>query len=234
MSVKIKVRTLVERGGGLRAQNALYAVCGTSPYGKPIEHFLVDPPTEWRGGRLRAPMLVADKRGVNHILLGVGARYYPFVPDYVEETRRLGASKRIPEDFDLTKLTPGRSKMVLIHPRALPQFEHDVETVCPKKIEHHAPCINMLWGLSALKSYKRVHEIEETMKNEMTIRTPSAIYVVPRPRKPEKLGDYPYKAGIFIYLPITRFEYVNKRRNAPRELVKRVEKAGFELEICED
>jgi len=145
MSVKIKVRTLVERGCGLRAENALYAVCGTSPYGKPIEHFLVDPPTEWRGGRLRAPMLVADKRGVNHILLGVGARYYPFVPDFVEEVRRLGASKRIPDDFDLTKLTPGRSKMVLIHPRAIPQFKFNVKTVCPKKIVTDHLCINALW-----------------------------------------------------------------------------------------
>lgn len=227
-----EVKGLGVRGCGRRDEGGLYAVCEGSPIGRPIQDFYIDPCVEWKGPRLRAPMIAGDSRGVNHILLGVGSTYYPFAPDFIEEGLSLGSfSKRIPRDFDFSKLIPKRSKMALIHAKAIPQFPYEADFNCPKrKVERHE-CMGALWPLSALSNHRRLHLVEEVGVG-VRISTPSCTYLVRKPRKPQTNGDLKYKPGIFIALPITRFEYVSKKRKAPRELRQLVEGSGFELEVC--
>lgn len=114
---------MTKRGCGERVQGGLYISVPSGYYGMSIEHFLVDPPVRWDGGQVRAPMLIPQD-GVNHVLLGIGREFYPFVPDFVEEARVMGISKRIPFTFDLTTLKPPTddtpaSGLLLVHPRAI-------------------------------------------------------------------------------------------------------------------
>jgi len=239
------------RGCGTRKEGGLYLVTATSPYGFPIEHFLVDPPIPWRGPRvLRAPMLI-EAGGVVHIAMTVGKTYYPYVPDIVEEIRVLGLSKRVPRDFDFTKLTPGRSRILLIHPRAIPRFSFKAEWEERKPCERcrilsdhygiseiareckprHEPgslrCIFALWPLSALRSHKKVHEVIE----EGLVKTPSTTYAV-RGRVHEAPREQRYSPGVFARLPITRFEYVGS--SLPEDLKEKAEESGWEVRAVEE
>lgn len=222
-----------ERGCGSRQQGGVYLCVESSFFGFSIEHFLVDPPTPWEGGQLRAPMLVVGQDDVKHVVLGVGKEFYPYVPDFVEEARVLGVSKRIPYNFDWSQLTPGRSKLLLAHSRAIPTFPFAVEPWCPwerctfthmggrsgpcpthtaKAKEPHAPELGNLWSLSALQSHGKVHTVgkggivHELHGGKVTVTTPSVSYDVPFPR------DFPYrkrKADVFRGIPpdIDRLTY---------------------------
>jgi hypothetical protein len=223
---------MVKRGCGERVEGGLYVIAASSPYGKPLEFFLIDPVVEWKGGQLRAPMLYEDSKGIYHILMGVGKTFYPFVPDFVEEVRIHGLSKRIPIDFDVSKLTPLKSKILLIHPRAIPKFEYEVEKDCPKEIKEEHLCIGDLWSLSSLKDFEGKHKVNME-GNEAIITTPSTLYRVKYPKKPNMFIDK-YKAGVFLQLPIGHLEYVSKKKEIPKELKEIIDKSKIELKIVEE
>ena len=193
--------TTVLRGCGVRVENGLYMTIPTSPWGMPLEHFLLDPPIKWGGGILRAPMLVPDAKGINHVLLGIGAESYPYFPDYFEEALRFGISKRIPLDFDPARLTFGKSKLLLMHPRAIPTFKFDVYDKtfrCPKTAEndpaaafHHttidkAECISTLWNLSGLTKGNDKHHVQLEYAAHVLVKTPSVEYRVALPEHPTR------------------------------------------------
>ncbi len=121
------------RGCGERKPGGVYAECVLSPFGSPLEHFLFDPPIPLPEGLdlVNKPQLwvrtdpasgspVLDpetNRPIYDVLIWVGAEHYPEATDYIEETRSLGASRRLNPQMDLSKLTR-RSRMLLAHPRA--------------------------------------------------------------------------------------------------------------------
>jgi len=236
---------MAERGCGFREKGGLYLCCGSSPWGMPVEHFVVDPPVSWRGPRiLRAPMLV-ERGGIHHVIMTVGARYYPYVPDFIEEVRVMGLSKQIPRDFDLSKLTPGGSTIILVHSRAIPAFPFNAEWECRKpcsrcrKLEVAAcrpghrlgspRCTFALWPLSQLKTHKRVHEVEKLEGGVARIKTPSTTYTV---GSAAPLGRPKYRPGIFARFYITDIEYVGDR--VPRDIQKRAGKAGWRVKPCRE
>jgi len=233
----------MERGCGTRVRGGLYACVGVSEFGRPVEHFLFDPPIRWHGPKvLRAPMLVQDEGGVYHMVMTVGKRYYPFVPDIVEEIARMGLSKRVPRNFDFSILTPYKSTIMLVHPRAIPTFDFKAEFTCKKpccKSEsckpRHEPgsneCIFALWPLSRMKSYKRVHEVKENEDGSAVIRTPSATYRVGLLVE-AKGGVDDYIPGIFAKFYLSHFEYIGK--DIPSEIKKRSLKSGFEVIPCKE
>ena len=152
---------MVVRGCGKRVENGLYICTGTSLFGMPIECFIVDPPIPWDGPKvLRSPMIVRDHNGIAHVVMTVGAMYYPSPVDFIEEAAKYGVSKRVPLKFDMRVLTPGVSRLVLVHPRAIPLFDFEAKFMCPKKFCPHArdnahadgdkSCIGALWPLAAL------------------------------------------------------------------------------------
>lgn len=109
-----------ERGCGERTPGGLYVESGLGPGGVPLEDFLVDPPVPIPEGLdlVNKPQVIKDpETGIYHLWLWIGAEWYPYVGDYLEETRRLGASRKLNPQLDLSGLTPG-SRMILAHPTA--------------------------------------------------------------------------------------------------------------------
>lgn len=222
------------RGCGDRQDGGLYITVGLGNFGLPLEEFIVDPVVAWQGARtLRAPMIIADAKGINHLVMGIGKQFYPFVSDFIEETRRLGVSKRVSSDFDLSPLTLGKSRLLLMHPKAIPEFKYMTEAKCPKGKKEAHQCIGDLWALSSLESVEEKHEITFDFEKEnlVEITTPSAKYRVDKPQTAEK--PYVYSSGIIMMFPFFRFEYVSKRKKMPDELKQKFAKAGFQLECVE-
>lgn len=138
--------TIVPRGCGDRKEGGIYAECGLSSHGRPLEDFLVDSPLPLPDGLdMRAlankPQVWMDPRtGAHHLIIWIGAEHYPYVADYVEEVRRYGASRRISSAVDLSKLTPGESRMILVHPlaRVVSWADMAKPAECSKRIPGHA------------------------------------------------------------------------------------------------
>jgi hypothetical protein len=147
------------RGCGERKPGGVYAECGLSPFGSPLEHFLLDPPLPLPEGvdLVNKPQLwlrtdpasglpVLDpetERPIYDLLIWVGAEYYPEATDYIEETRQLGASRRLNPQMDLSKLTR-RSRMLLAHPRAIIASWRDLlpPEQCKKGRPNHDRCFS--------------------------------------------------------------------------------------------
>ncbi len=121
----------VERGCGERVPGGMYLESALSPYGRPLEEFLIDPPLPVPDGLdiINKPLLWprtlpsgdpvcdADEQPIYDVLIWVGGEYYPYCPDFVEEVRRYGASRRLNPNLDLSRLSRW-SRMILVHPRA--------------------------------------------------------------------------------------------------------------------
>ncbi len=143
----------VERGCGEREPGGVYAECGLSTHGRPLEEFLLDPPLPvpegldvinkpqlWqRTFAAYEPMCDADEQPIYDVLIWVGQEHYPYCPDFVEEVRRYGASRRLNPNLDLSLLSRA-SRMILVHPRARNlawQMQTPPET-CHKAMPGHA------------------------------------------------------------------------------------------------
>ena len=122
----------VPRGCGDREPGGVYAECGLSSRGRPLEEFLIDPPLPIPPGldlvnkpqtwqRLLPsgePALDGEGLPIFDLLIWVGQEHYPYVPDYLEETSRYGASRRLNPNLDLSLLSRS-SRMILAHPLVL-------------------------------------------------------------------------------------------------------------------
>jgi len=214
-----------KRGCGTRKEGGLYMCVGTSPTGIPIEEFILDPAREFRGKHFLSPILYKRENGIYDVLIWIGAEYYPFVPDFIEEAQWMGISRKIRKNFPIDKLTPGESRMILIHKRAIPEFEYKVSPTghCLKPDVEHK-CTFNLWPLSSLRSMKN-HEVIETDRPEcVSIVTPSVSYHVTKPISAE--SDQ-YQAGAFAAFYITHWEYIGKGK--PKELAEKIETVGYEM-----
>jgi len=223
---------MVRRGcGDSRVQDGLYLSVDTSPFGVPWENFLVDPAIRWRGSKvLRSPMILPDRNGVKHLCLGVGKSFYPFPSDFFVECKFHNLSKRIPRTFDFSVLDCDRSRLLLIHSRAIPKFKYRLaEEWCPKGKKEPHRCLGDTWALSGLENVKEKHEVTE-LDDCVLVRTPSVSY---RVGKVLSYESPKYSSGIFMMFPfgIIHFEYVNRDGKVPPKLKKKIEDAGFTLEV---
>ncbi len=122
-----------ERGCGEREPGGVYAECGLSKGGSPLEAFLFDPPLPlppevdlvnkpqlWQRMDPASQEPVLDEAGlpIFDLLIHVGAEHYPWAVDYIEETRSIGASRRLNPNLDLSRLSRS-SRMLLAHPKAI-------------------------------------------------------------------------------------------------------------------
>lgn len=146
----------VERGCGRREPGGVYCECGLSPWGRPLEDFLLDPPLPIPDGLdlVNKPQLwqrmsvsgepVLDEQGqpVYDVLIWVGQEFYPYCCDYVEESRRYGASRRLNPNLDLSLLSRA-SRMILTHPKVLNMRwqEQRPPQECGKNIPGHTHAI---------------------------------------------------------------------------------------------
>lgn len=111
-----------ERNCGYRAVGGVYLELDTSPYGEPIERYLMDPPlpvdTEGLGiSPVGTTLVQAREAGVHHVMDWIGSQSYPNVADFIEEVREMGLSRRVSKNTDFTRLTRA-SRLVCLHSRA--------------------------------------------------------------------------------------------------------------------
>lgn len=113
------------RGCGTRSKGGVYACCGLSVWGKPIEYFLLDPvrPIPWQRGSHVIPR--NDGSGLYDLLVYIGVdpkkgdtEGYPSAWSFIEEARHYGVSRKQSPNLQWHLLTPGESNMILAHPRA--------------------------------------------------------------------------------------------------------------------
>lgn len=242
----------------MRVQNALYISTSPQDLSKDedqfnIAQFIVDPVIPFKqDGSPRAPRLIEDRIGVHHVVISIGLQYYPTIPDFIQEAMALGVSRRVPMGWDFTGLTPGKSRLLLSHPRAIPNFDFDADFAClrkgvrgvdKKKVHEDGDpkCIGALWPLSGFHVDAH-HEATLSTGDEVSIHTPSVDYEVPKPRKPvsvglgpldlppEMLGKGAWSRGIFLSFDQFGLEWVSKDLKVPRRVAARAKKAGFVLE----
>jgi len=220
------------RACGLRSEG-LYLSIELSPFGLPLEAFFVDPAVKWEGPRLRAPMFIEDAGGTTHMILGIGQEHYPYFSDFAEEVRRMGLSKKLPRNFDPSRLTPGKSKFLLVHSRAIPQFKYEAEFKCPKDKKDPHECLGALYPLSAVDVGEKHHvtQLSESEERKLLVKTPSVTYTVAAPKRPVLTGKEKYQPGIIMAFTSWGFQWVDpKKRETPKEVKERIEKAKFRLE----
>jgi hypothetical protein len=160
--------TIVERGCGQRVASGIYAECGLGRGGRPLEDFLVDSPLplpdglDRRGLANKAQVWEDPRSGVSHLVIWIGAEHYPYVADYVEEVRRYGASRRVGSMVDVSKLTPGASRMILVHPlaRVVNWADMAKPADCDKRVPGHA---GMLRGAEVLVAARHLLEDGRTV-----------------------------------------------------------------------
>jgi hypothetical protein len=136
----------VERGCGTRKRGGIYGECGLSPWGQPLEAFLMDPPVPVDPAGLGlspigVTLLNDPATGATHILDWVGEEHYPNVCDALEEIRRFGLSRRLPRTLDFSRLD-AHSRILLVHRRGLladvSAYASDWRRSCPKALPEHA------------------------------------------------------------------------------------------------
>jgi len=171
--------------------------------------------------------------GIYHIFDVVGQEFYSYPADYVEETRRLGASRRLPANLDFSKLGPA-SRLVLIHARALIEnfsvYPQPPQLNCPKGIalHAHAPLPEMCAGLwwhdlpgeaDAVGAHAGQLTSGETSSNRDQSAASRAQVPFSRLRRieggtqyyghPRPAGIVPsYRHGIFLSLPISNLTVI--------------------------
>lgn len=155
----------IVRGCGTRVQGGQYLVTRTSPFGRPLEDFLLDPPVPVPEDLRLSPVGVAlfeqtitvgGQAGWTavHVANHVGVEGYPNVADFIEEGRRFGFSTRA-EGVDLSLLEPGKSFLWHAHPKAWIENYRDYKFwLCPKKYPEHRwdyegtpppMCLGVVW-----------------------------------------------------------------------------------------
>lgn len=228
------------RGCGSRTENSLYICVPISPFGRPVEYFLLDPPKLTNLKPFRTPIIIEHKdKKVKDVAIWVGEQFYPFVPDFIEETREMGISRRIPRNFPIEKLTPHKSRMFFIHSRAIPAFGCDTGKECPRKLKHDKDtCVFDLWSLSALTDFGEKHKVTVIDEDNVQITTPSVKYQTSIPHKPplnlEQKKSYPYQTGIFCSFWVSHLEYINKDGKIPTELRKKIKKTDWDIMVMKE
>ena len=235
------VNSSTERGCGTRSEGGLYICIPTGSSGLPIEVFVVDPSIPWTEGAFRGPRFVLRSNGVVDLVLWVGAEYYPTVPSFIEEGRIHGFSKRVPinKDIDYSVLTSD-SRIIMVHPKAILNTDYELQEVdydadvkprimrpdpgstrdCSHELKHRRgdfplvdtlPCTFATWDHAVTINESR-HRVD-MHDTPATITTPSVSFDVMRPIQAHLKPTY--RAGIFLQLPFSHFEYVNSKNNLP-------------------
>lgn len=218
------------RGCGRREAGGVYFCCPLSPFGKPVESFLIDAP-------IPMPKEKRTEMGVTaigvhlkeypgsapYVFDWVGENNYPNVCDFIEEVKFMGMSRRVPVNFPFEKLRPG-SRQVMMHARAvlLEPERYQLSRMgmeeghrwCPKNIDEHRPqdftsmCAGLWWeDVEGDEPGQYAADWPRHVKRNM----PSFSYEAWR--RPfwanEDVGQPPkYEAGLFMALPIATIQVI--------------------------
>jgi len=215
------------RGCGTRVTGGCYAETTLSAEGTDLDFFFMDPPMPVVSSDIgKVGVNLVERQGVWHILDWVGTKYYENVPDYIEELRRFGLSRRIPKNLDFSKLT-NESRIILIHEKAilrgmkslrwLKKEAGEGACTCPslntkdriKHSERDVSCFYALW------------DVLDPGERKM----PSFTYTS------QGVGDkgVTYQPGIFAALPISSLVQVREDSN-----LENMKKSGLSVSVVQE
>lgn len=206
----------VPRGcGEARKRGAIYAELGLAPKGKgkPVEDFLIDPPALITFDVPTQGIMPLERDGVTYLVDYVGSEFYPNVADFIEEVRRFGLSRRLPETLDFNQIT-GETRLLMVHkkawingPFAFPMME-DLTCPCDHPNDHWAQdgmCARLWWrdvvGGEPIRNYGDYPGADLTVEREM----PSFAYVA---RRAPDNAIHTYQMAIFASFPLSRLVVV--------------------------
>jgi hypothetical protein len=237
------------RGCGVR-KPGFYAESAPSVRGKPLTAFLIDPPAPVPAGFdlvNKAQVWRDPTTGIPHLWSWIGEIYYPYVWDIIAEIDDLGASRRVsPITPGLETLIPGRSRLILVHPRCLNALwrEQQAPEECEKHVVRHdlaaleregidplleperreGPCLFQTRGLIPRQA---AHEVEDGVLGGLplcrrTIGSTTYSYF------PTGESDAGLGPGCFIALPLTGFALVQDAAgNVHQGALESLQKAHF-------
>ena len=203
-----------ERGCGSRVVGAIYAEVKHGAGGSPIEAFLVDPPKTVNAqalGLTDKGVRLIEIGGIWHVFDIVGEKHYPYVADFIEEGRRMGISRRLPQNLDFEKLDPVNSRLVLLHRKALITNVEEAgflerNHVCPKALPEHEG--SLLDGMCAAFWWQ---DFAAKALDDDGIRTmKSGDQYVGRIR-PQGRAKAERELAVFMSLPITNLAVIRGR-----------------------
>lgn len=120
----------VVRGCGTRISGGLYLECGVGPGGRPLEHFLCDPPVPITVDTKVGVELV-ERDGLVHVLDWVGEAHYPYASDFLEEGGRYGFSRRVSRTLPFSRLSAA-SRLLVVHARGLVVNHRELRPFMPE------------------------------------------------------------------------------------------------------
>jgi len=230
------------RGCGRRVPGGTYLVCSTSPFGLPVEYFVVDPPVSVEMEPFRSPIL-HQENGSCHVIIWIGESFYPSAVDFIEEARVQGVSRRVPSGFPLEKLTQN-SKMILIHPRATSENFIDLvkgKRLPPHRCEHYSKSTREPQPIPAHENYEEFcfwHLYYTLAKDETQVqrRIGSTEYRVPFLREIAEVADrINYKPAVFATFPIHKIEHIRHRDGRVNpEFIKKAQKIKIPVEVVDE
>jgi hypothetical protein len=233
-----------ERGCGQRKCGGIYGECGLSPWGKPLEDFLMDPPvavdpTDLGISPIGVTLIDDPATGATHILDWVGEEHYPNVCDALEEVRRFGLSRRLSRTLDFGRLD-ANSRILLVHRRALitdvAAYVVDWRRSCPKAVpEHadppHAPslCAGIWWEDVGGGQKAAPQDGQPADARRVRRAMPSFSYVA----RSAPLGATPaYAPAIFASFPLSRLVVVRDPEGAThRTALDRAGQASLPVDL---
>lgn len=175
----------------------------------------------------------AAGRAIFDLYMHIGEAYYAWVPDYLEETRRLGASRRLNPNLDLTLLTRA-SRMWLAHPKAIAenwaslrpparckknQPDHDRASFSESALRdaHSAgPCLFKLWELIPADQAETRQEVKGQPSLYLR-RCGSGVY----PFVPSGEKVTAWTEAFVLALPLTGFSLIQYASGDVNEQAKR-------------
>ena len=209
------------RACGRRVPGGVYAETRLAEEGLPLEAFLHCPPKPIdlvQFGLTSVGVQLLEFQGLWHVFDVVGQEHYPYVADFVEETRRKGASRRLPKNLDFEKLSEG-SRLVLIHARAIienfTEYSQPPVVSCPKDFhlsELDEMCGGLWWHDIPASDLERSLEVAHHR------RIPGGVSYIAYPC-PEVVEPQ-YQYGIFMSLPITHLAVIAGRNPTEERLAE--------------
>ena len=210
-----------QRACGKRVAAGVYAETRLAPFGEPVESYILCPPkpldiAAWGLTQRGARLVVVN--GMWHIFDIVSKADYR-VADYVEETRRKGASRRLSTRLDFSKLSEG-SRLVLIHEQAIienfTKYPQPPTLCCPLD-SHLTPLEEMCAGLWWHDI--PANELQSEAEGIRHLRSiPGGVVYIAHPH-PEGLVPR-YQFGIFMSLPVTNLAVIVGRNPQEEEVEK--------------